>query len=269
LKRELGDPLPFDLSFAPPNGEFKPVSTTRLMLDCFLFDIREETALRNNAPLVRKLPGGQIEIEPPPFRATAHYCLTAWSPAQEASGQKAADEHALLGQVLQAIARHAVVPQELLQGALIGQSPPPPLVVGGPSGLLSPPDFWSAVGGRLRPSLELAVTVALTARPPAPGERVTSIVLDMGAGEQTCQIGGEVTGPDEAGAVSLVTGAWVSVGGVALQVRTQADGRFVMSGVSRGKHVLRVRATGFRDTEREIDVPGSNAEYDVHLDRLA
>ncbi len=99
---EFGNPLTFDLSFALPDKNFKPLSQTRSTLNCYLYEINEDRELRNIEPILRRNADGTIDRLPAPTRVKLSYCITAWSPAQATpAGGPELDEHTLLSLALQ------------------------------------------------------------------------------------------------------------------------------------------------------------------------
>jgi hypothetical protein len=77
--------------------------------------------------------------------------VTAWT-------QRPEDEHRLLSSLLACFLRHEALPEELVGGALAEMGLSVPLTIA-----LPPPedrsfaDVWSALGGELKPSLDLVV----------------------------------------------------------------------------------------------------------------
>jgi hypothetical protein len=102
--------------------------------------------------LVRDENNEVVEKRLPPRRFKLSYMVTAWT-------QRPEDEHRLLSAVLACVVRHEVIPAESLTAALrevglpiymtIALPPPPERSIG---------DIWSALGGELKPSLDLVVT---------------------------------------------------------------------------------------------------------------
>ena len=88
----------------------------------------------------------------PPRHFKLSYLVTAWT-------QRPEDEHRLLSALLACFLRHDAIPPELLAAPLADLGLPVPLTVG-----LPPPedrafaDVWSALGGELKPSLDVVVT---------------------------------------------------------------------------------------------------------------
>ena len=81
--------------------------------------------------------------------------MTAWT-------QRAEDEHRLLSTLMVTFLRHEIVPMDLLDGSLAELGLSIPLAVA-----LPPPqdrslsDVWSALGGELKPSLDLTLIAPL------------------------------------------------------------------------------------------------------------
>jgi hypothetical protein len=162
MKKEFGTPMPFDLSFAVPSRNFNPVSNTKPTVNFYLYDIRENTILRSNEPVIERRKDGTVSKKQPPARIQLYYCVTAWSPAQEdASGTKTREEHKQLSRALIALIKHPNIPSDVLSGDLIDQVPPLPTTVILPDGMENAGQFWSALDGLLKPFLDYRVTISL------------------------------------------------------------------------------------------------------------
>jgi hypothetical protein len=142
----------------------------------YLYDIREDLSRREvEYEEIRDGTGRVIERRPPPRRFKLSYLITAWT-------QRPEDEHRLLAAVLGCFLRRDALPEDVLVGALADQ--PYALIthVG-----LPPPqdrnlsDVWSALGGELKPSLDLLITAPFDPRrmvevgPPVTAEPVVTI----------------------------------------------------------------------------------------------
>ncbi|WP_239375898.1 DUF4255 domain-containing protein [Frankia sp. Cj5] len=121
-------------------------------VDVFLYDIREDVGRREiAAEPVRNTEGRIVARRPPPRRFRLSYLLTAWTRRPE-------DEHRLLSQLLGGLLRHDRVPAVHLRGQLAGQPLPVLLQLAlPPSGDRGIADVWNALGGELKPSLDLVV----------------------------------------------------------------------------------------------------------------
>jgi hypothetical protein len=169
--------------------------------------------------------------------------------------------------VLQVFAALPAIPPAFLQGALVGQEPPLPLVAAQADGLPNPAEFWTALGNQLRPSLTLTATLAMPvgipeAVPAAVTHRLSLQQLNLPATRvQAYQVGGRVTDATD----QPVAGATVLLVEVDISTTTDAEGRFRFGGVAAGTFALRVTA-GPTTHEVTATVPapmGSN--YNVQL----
>jgi hypothetical protein len=83
-------------------------------------------------------------------------------------------------------------------------------------------------------------------------------------GEIFAQIGGTITSAGQP-----VAGAWVRIeeplGAAIAAAPTAEDGRFTFGGLQPGTFVLRVRATGFTESTRTVDVPSASGNYDFQI----
>jgi Pvc16 N-terminal domain len=141
-----------DIAFDAPNKEWA-AKRSGPTVDVFLFDIREDVVRRRTEPeRIRDDKGEVVGRRRPPLRFKLSYLVTAWT-------QRPEDEHRLLSAVLQSLLHHGEMPRDLLTGTLADQPQPVYLTIS-----LPPPpersigDIWSALGGELKPSLELVVS---------------------------------------------------------------------------------------------------------------
>lgn len=261
---EFGDPLTFDLSFALPDRNFKPPSQTRSTLNCYLYEINEDRELRNLEPILRRNPDGTIDRLPAPTRVKLSYCVTAWSPAQETPGAGPEfDEHALLSQALQVFLKYPLLPASTLQGSLVGQEPLPYTTIILPDSSKATSDFWSAIGGQLRPSLEYKVTVSLPYQPVVSGPMVTTLNLGLVGDQPFYTIGGTIW--DANTPPSPIVAAWVRLDQTGQISVSDEDGHFLIERIAAGNYTLTARAVGFQEGSRIITVPTQSGSYDMHL----
>ena len=125
-------------------------------LDVYLYDIREDLRRREHGVIdVHDTDGRTTGRRRPPRHYKLSYLVTAWT-------QRPEDEHRLLSAVLGCFIQHDRLPDEFLAGQLVDLGMPVPITVA-----LPPPedralsDVWSALGGELKPSLDLVVTLPL------------------------------------------------------------------------------------------------------------
>jgi Pvc16 N-terminal domain/CarboxypepD_reg-like domain len=267
FQSEFGTTLPFDLSFAIPDNNFTPMSQKQTTLDCYLYEINEDRELRSVTPMLQRNIDGTIEKELPPARIKLSYCITAWSPAQPTpDGEPQLDEHTLLSQVLEVLLKYPTLPGGILQGTLAGQDPLPCTTAVLPDTSKSTSDFWSAIGGQLRPSVDYKVTVSLTYQTPSKGPMVTTMVTSFGSEGPFYTIGGTVR--DSRTPPNALASAWVRVNETGQTYMTDEAGQFLISQIAAGNYTLAVRAVGFKEGGRSIQVPQPDGLYDVSLTLL-
>jgi hypothetical protein len=126
-------------------------------IDIYLYDIREDLRRRERGVL-NEYNQDQTRIigrHLPPRHFKLSYLVTAWT-------QRPEDEHRLLSALLATFLRFEALPAELLDGPLAELELPVPLTVG-----LPPPedrgfaDVWSALGGELKPSIDVVVSAPI------------------------------------------------------------------------------------------------------------
>jgi Pvc16 N-terminal domain/Carboxypeptidase regulatory-like domain len=263
----LGKPLPFDLSFAIPDKNFTTVSKTRRTLNCYLYEINEDRDLRNMETVFTRKGDGTVTREFPPARIKFSYCITAWSPAQPGSGlDPEHDEHNLLGVVLRVLLQYPALPANALAGVLSGQTPLPSTTIALPDTSKATSDFWSAIGGQLRPSLDYKVTCALPYQDISSGPMVRAIRTDLTNEAPYYTIGGNVH--DSSASPAPVMGAWVRVNETDMSYVTDALGNFIIERIAGGTYTLTARANGFKDASRLLNVPPQQSDgstYDIVL----
>lgn len=121
-------------------------------ISLYLYDLREDLRRRERGFRLQHASDGKPAARvPPPRYFRLSYLVTAWT-------QRPEDEHRLLDSVLRCFLRHEALPAALVTGALAEPGLPVPVFVG-----LPPPedrgfaDVWSALGGELKPSLDVVV----------------------------------------------------------------------------------------------------------------
>jgi hypothetical protein len=147
------------ISFATPDNEFPPPSVTLPAIDLFLYDIRENTELRNTQWNTERQLNGTATRTRSPIRVDCSYLITAWS--SDSSNARAFDEHRLLSETMRALLRNPTIPGVLLQGSLRGQEPPLPASTLQPGRLQNPAEFWTALRGKPKASLTYMVTIGV------------------------------------------------------------------------------------------------------------
>ena len=129
-------------------------------LDAYLYDIREDATRRERGAIqVRDERGVVVSRRQPPRWFRLSYLITAWTKRPE-------DEHRLLSAVLATLLPQEVLPAEALTGALAALGLTVPITVAAaPAESRSLADIWSALGGELKPSLDVVITAPFPAYP--------------------------------------------------------------------------------------------------------
>lgn len=150
-------PLPtkqVDVTFVAPDGEWA-AGVSKPTVDLYLWDVRPNLRQREFGDQVVEMGKGvQGRRQPLPL-VDCRYLVTAWT-------SDVRDEHSLLGSLLRGFLLNPIIAREHLAGALADLDSAPRLELRGGDPTANS-DFWSAVGGQLKPGLDLAVTVPVDA----------------------------------------------------------------------------------------------------------
>jgi len=255
LRREL-ERHGFDgvaIAFEAPSRDWS-AALSGPTVSLFLYDIREAVELRDREWQEYR-GNGDARMLRPALRVDCSYAVTGWARAVE-------DEHRLLSQVLAILYAYEHLPPAELAGSL-----------GDPAAQRFPlttrigrvktegrADFWNAVGGAYKVSLDYVVTLACEAGVTftrGPEVRTQTVAVRNrnareGAVEEFHRVGGRITNvagqPAENAWVALVeTGAWTTC---------DADGRFYFNRIRAGRHHCRARGADGSEATAEIAVPG-------------
>ncbi|MFI1930618.1 DUF4255 domain-containing protein [Streptomyces sp. NPDC020330] len=162
------------------------------MVNLYLYDIREDMRRRERG-LHNEYDerGAIVARRRPPRFFKLSYLITAWTKRPE-------DEHRLLSSLLACLLRYEALPPERLAGSLAEVGAAVPMSIA-----LPPPedrsfaDVWSALGGELKPSLDLVISVPVTASPVyAAGPPVGDEGLRAEFGDVPAPVLGEGAGAD-------------------------------------------------------------------------
>jgi hypothetical protein len=151
-----------DLAFDAPTKDWV-ARRSGPTVDLYLYDIREDLARRVPAwEDVRGSNGEVADRRQPPRRFRLAYLVTAWT-------QRPEDEHRLLSSLLGCFLRNPMLKPGELGGTLDEADLPVYIEVGQPASQeRSLADIWSALGGELKPSLDLVVTAPMVVSTSAP-----------------------------------------------------------------------------------------------------
>ncbi|OLB79484.1 MAG: hypothetical protein AUI14_10125 [Actinobacteria bacterium 13_2_20CM_2_71_6] len=150
-------PLPkreVDVSFAAPDRDWA-ARVSRPTVNLYLWDVRRNLDQRDGGMETVVGDDGRPQRRPPLPRVDCRYLVTAWT-------SEVQDEHSLLGHTLAALLLHQTLEVRYLQGSFAQVVPIPTIEVAGSDGRDNS-DFWSALGGQLKPGLDVVVTATVDA----------------------------------------------------------------------------------------------------------
>lgn len=152
IGREATDSRDVEVVFDAPTKDWSSRRNAPT-IDVYLYDIREDLRRRERG-MINEYDGDRVSARRlPPRYFKLSYLVTAWT-------QRPEDEHGLLAALLACFLRHDALPADLLTGGLAELGLEVPISIA-----LPPPedrsfaDVWSALGGELKPSLDVVVTV--------------------------------------------------------------------------------------------------------------
>jgi hypothetical protein len=157
LVREVpGVPRDVDVVFDAPTKDWA-ARRNAPTVNLYLYDIREDLRRRERGFVETRDDRGIIVTRSPgPRFFKLSYLVTAWT-------QRPEDEHRLLDGLLQSLLPYDALPGKLMTGSLADVGRPVSVTVA-----LPPPedrafaDVWSSLGGELKPSLDVVVTVPMS-----------------------------------------------------------------------------------------------------------
>jgi hypothetical protein len=210
-------PLPkreIDVSFAAPDKDWS-ARVSRPTINCYLWDVRRNVIDREMGLETIRDANGRPQRRAPLPRVDCRYLVTAWT-------TDIGDEHALLGAALSALLLHTEIEPQYLHAAYREVVPIPSIEVGAGDGRDNS-DFWSALGGQLKPGLDVTVTATIDSSllvPVGPPVERFTIIAKPGEAdaEQRLFVGGRLEDAE---------GALVSTPHGAAEVA--ADGSFLVA----------------------------------------
>lgn len=257
--RGLIDARDVDIEFDPP---LKPWASAlvRPTLDLFLFDIQENTELRETG-LTTTRGNGRGTHRLPPRRFDLRYMVSALTSV-------VADEHLLLWRALVTLMKYQTLPSELLPAPMREVGVAVTTKVSKPDDAPRALDVWSALEAPPRPSLIYVVTVpvdlGISIEAPLVLTR-TARYLRSHEPAARPDIGTHIGGVVRDRNGLPVPGAVVALADTARSGNaTNAAGEFVLTGVPTGGVTLRVERPGSAARLIEIEIPSES--YEIVLD---
>lgn len=237
LRRRV--PLPakeVDVSFDAPDSDWG-AGITKPTVNLYLWDVRRNGGERQAAMERVTDADGRPVRRPPLPRVDCRYLVTGWT-------TEVADEHALLGSVLACLLIHDELPVEHLQGVLEDVKPLPSLSVAA-ADAQDQSDFWSALGGQLKPGLDVVVTATVDAARVAalgpPVERLQLAVQGLDARSEVRAVGGRAPVDMSGATVRSPRGRARVDGSGRFLVRAEVGDQIVLKGPPKRRATVRER----------------------------
>ena len=250
------------VAFDAPAREWA-VALSGPTVNLFLYDLREASDLRE-AEWREHRENGSARMARPPLRLQCSYAVTAWARAIE-------DEHRLLSQVLAVLFAHERLPSDCLAGDLTEPAAQRyPLTTRiGVAREDGKADFWNAIGGSYKASIDYIVTLSCEAgvtvqRGPEVLRREVAarrLGADRNVVEEMRRVDGILVGEDD----HAIAGAWLALPDIGKWAQSAGDGRFSFTGVADGSHRCRVRAEDGSEGETEFRIPRPSRDLRVSM----
>jgi hypothetical protein len=245
-----------DIAFDAPAREWSG-QLSKPTVNVFLYDLREAEQLRTSEWSRMHRDGRTFESRPP-MVMEASYAVTAWTQAVE-------DEHRLLSQVLAIFFAYPEIPQARLNGRLANGSQQWPIKARIGQGKGEKSDFWSAVGGQYKVSLDLVIRLSvesgarLERGPEVRTQTIRTSMTDAPPGRTVLEMHRSVGRVKDKKGQPLAN-VWVTLPDVGTWTASKADGRFHFNRLPPGRHRLLARTADGLEADSHIEVPGAGVD---------
>lgn len=266
----------FDVDLRIPSKSWVEELEDESKINLYLFDVKENTQLRQNEWDRSDGNSGVVTKQKPPVRMDLYYMITFYCKNFTENYKNELMEHHLLSYVLAIVYDYAFIPENpYLQNNLSGISPVPkiPIEAVHPKFLEEQGGFqiWSALEQSPRPAVYIKVTVPIELKSEFTATAVLAKILkyETPLPETFFQLGGIVT--DNASEVSPISGADVNLldsgGNVVDTKSTDKKGKFLFKSVVDDNYTIKADAEGFQKKTIVIDQV-SNVEKDQLIIKL-
>src|SRR3954454_10723413 len=244
-----------DIAFDAPSRDWSG-QLSKPSVNLFLYDLREAEALRSSE-WSRVNKGGRTLESRPPMVMECSYAVTAWTQAVE-------DEHRLLSQVLAILFAYPQLPEERLNGRLVNGSQPWPIKGRIGQGKGEKSDFWSAVGGQYKVSLDYVVRLSVESgakRERGPEVRTQTVRTSLTDNpSRTVLERHRSVGRIRNKQGEPLRDVWVTLPDVGTWASSDAAGQFTFNRLPPGRHRLLARTVDGREADAQLVVPGAGVE---------
>ncbi len=254
------------ISFAAPDKTWQGQGKG-LELDVYMYRVLDNRELRSNARRTKYNGDGTVTEELFPARIECSYIISAWNKSTDMPGQdKELQEHRLLSQVLYVLWRNPTMPPNYLVGLLANAEIALPLIAAENEDMSAKPDFWSALEVYVKPAITCRITIAMDLKLDVTGPMVTSMETSFLLDHAMHAIGGTVR--NAVSPATTIPQAWIRLDASSRTFATDEQGNFIIDQIVPGLHQLTVRAVGFKEGNRQVQVPDPTGIYDVSLTPL-
>jgi hypothetical protein len=244
-----------DIAFDAPAREWSG-QLSKPTVNVFLYDLREAETLRTSEWSRIQRDGRTFEGRPPMVMECS-YAVTAWTQAVE-------DEHRLLSQVLAIFYAYPEIPQSALNGRLANGSQQWPIKARIGQGKGEKSDFWSAIGGQYKVSLDYVVRLSVDSgakleRGPEVRTQTVRTRLADGPARAVVEMHRSVGKVSNSKGEPLAN-VWVTLPDVGTWTASAADGRFRFDRLPPGHHRLLARTADGVEAVTQFEVPGAGVD---------
>jgi hypothetical protein len=266
LKRELGRHgfEGVEVAFDAPTREWSG-QLSQPSVNLFLYDLRECEDQRPTGWTVTRT-GDTVVEGRPPMVMEASYAITAWAQAVQ-------DEHRLLSQVLSVLFAYPELPEDILHGRLRNGSQAGRSIkakVGQAKG--DKADFWTAVGGQYKTSLDYVVRLAVESGVKRESRQVRTQTIrtrlldgPASAVVEMTRAGGTVAGGDG----EPLGNVWVTLPEIGKWAASDQEGRFRFDRLPPGRYRLLARTADGQEADSHLEVPGAMLDLVIDGDGKA
>jgi uncharacterized protein DUF4255/carboxypeptidase family protein len=247
-----------DIAFDAPAREWSG-QLSKPTVNLFLYDLRESETMRTSE-WSRMTKDGRTFEGRPPMIMECSYAVTAWTQAVE-------DEHRLLSQVLAIFNAYPELPQATLNGRLANGSQAFPIKARIGQGKGEKSDFWSAIGGQYKVSLDYVVRLSVDSgakleRGPEVRTQTVRTRLSDGPARAVVEMHRSVGRIHDADGQPIAN-AWVTLPDVGSWTASTPDGRFRFDRLPPGRHRVLARTPDGREADAHLEVPGAGVDLVV------
>jgi hypothetical protein len=261
-----------EIKFDQPKREWS-AKLTRPTINFFLYDVRENAALRQHQ-WEKTSAGNGVNVarmKRTPYRVDCFYMLTAWA-------SEPGDEHRLMSRCLMAFMRNPAIPDKYLMGQMQNQPFELPARIAAHDKLTNPAEVWSALDNEMRPTVSYIITIAVDPWTEVTGPIVRTLTMRSGQADQLPRR--RVLNPEAVSAEMIHIGGTVrskengrepqpdlevAIKGTGFFDKTDGDGRFTLGALQAGEYTLVVWPKSGKPKEKKISVPAGDGDFDIDL----